>query len=103
MMNSKWYLGLFLLFLIISTLVLITEGNFLGEGQTGVLYRVTQLGWGSPGAFFELVGSVATWNFAFFKDGIGVWIRPILLALSAAILIPLAFETFRLLRSLLPF
>lgn len=102
-MNSKWYLGLFLLFLIISTLVLITEGNFLSEGETTALSTALQVNWGTPAALFSLIRTVAEWNFAFFKDGIGVWIRSFLWALSAAILIPLAFETFRLLRSILPF
>ena len=97
MVTSKWYLGLFLLFFMVAALCLVTEGNFIGAGQISTLNQIVGAGWGSPGAIFNLVLTCLTWKFAFFETGIGIWIKVPLMCLSAAIVIPLAFEVFRLL------
>ena len=65
-LSPKWLLGLFALWAIINAIVLTTEGNFLGSDQVGVLERVTQMGWGSPGAFFELILTCIFWDSTFF-------------------------------------
>lgn len=107
--SSKWLFGLFVLWL--GTVVMcsvVVGAPLLGSGETDVFnplvnpdasvsgatqvyYIVTAiLGFGGEGA------SKLGINLSFFNDGIGYWIRVILLTLSAAIALPLAYDTLRL-------
>ena len=96
MVSTKMWLGLFLLYAMVTTLVLATEGLTLGSGQVTHINELMNVGWGNPGAIFSVIWSILTWNFAFFESGIGIWIKMPLMALSAAIIIPLAFDLFRM-------
>lgn len=96
MVTTKWWFGLFILYISVAILCLVTEGSSLGTDETSVLNALTSSGADDPGAIFDLVYSCIVWKFSFFQTGIGVWIKLPLMMLSAAVMIPLAFEVFRL-------
>jgi hypothetical protein len=102
MLGSRWFLGLLILYMLVATLCLVTEGSMLGSGQTSTLNEVVDAGWSQPWVYFTFLWSVLSWDFSFFQTGIGVWVKIPLLALSAAIVIPFAFEVFRIVKGLLP-
>ena len=105
----KWLLGLFILWLgSIMMCGVVVGAPLLGVGETDVFnplvnppsdidgatkiyYIVTaMLGFGSESA------SELGINLSFFDDGIGYWIRVFILTISAAIALPLAYDTLRL-------
>jgi len=96
MLSSKWWLGLFGLYVMIATLCLVTEGGFVGSNELGRFNEITSGGWGTPGNIFGIVFDTVTWNFAYFETGFGIYLKIPLMCLSAAVIIPLAFEVFRL-------
>jgi len=97
MIGSKWWLGLFLLYIIIVILCLVTEGSFLGAGQVDQLSKLSHLSvsFGSIKTIWDVFTTCFTWNFAFFQSGIGVYIKLPLICLTVAVAIPFIIDLAR--------
>lgn len=97
MIGSKVWLALFLLYLLVTILCLATEGSYIGAEQTTHLSQLASLdvSFGSIGTIWNIVTDCFTWHFAVLETGIGVYIKLVLMCLSAAVAIPFVIDLAR--------
>jgi len=97
MVTSKWWLGLFGLWILIVILCETTEGA-TSMGGTSDLNVLLSSGASITGAtaLWGVITKAFTWNYSFFQSGIGVWLKLPLMALSIAVIIPFLYDTARL-------
>lgn len=98
---SNWLFGLIVIWVVVVLLCAFTVGAQIPVGTADTLTEIA-----NPDAtlaavpnIYGTLTSIFGWGgtqMTFFADGIGLWIRIFLLALSAAIVLPLAFDTIRL-------
>jgi len=97
MIGEKWWLTLLFVWIILVFSFSVLQGHTAGAEMT-TLDKIVALKFNFaslsqlPGIFWNIV----SWNYGFLNTGIGLYIKPFLLAMTAVVVIPLMFELTRL-------